>query len=189
MSQDTAPEGAGALVDRGGGGDVPDDEFAGFGDGEDGPDAEALAELAAVEAAERAAEAARAAEYLQLRREADEAHRALEDERAATREAVRRYREAVLAAEPDLPAELVGGETLAEVEAALGTARATVARVRDRLARAGEAGAAAGTMSGAAGAAAGFPVGAPGRRAPSTAGLDGAGKIARGLRERAERGR
>ncbi len=60
----------------------------------------------------------------------EELHRA----HTARREAVHRYRAALLAQSPELPAELVTGETVEEVEAAVQRARELVARVRDRLA-------------------------------------------------------
>ena len=47
--------------------------------------------------------------------------------------AVARYRESLLAGSPEVPAEMVSGETVEEVEASLGKARAMVARVRERL--------------------------------------------------------
>ena len=44
-----------------------------------------------------------------------------------------KYREALLMATPELPAELVAGESIEEVEASLAQARLTVAQVRERL--------------------------------------------------------
>jgi hypothetical protein len=49
---------------------------------------------------------------------------------AAAREAVVKYREARLAASPDLPDELVGGTTIAEVDASLERARRIVEAIR-----------------------------------------------------------
>ncbi len=81
-------------------------------EGDDLPD-EALAELAAIEDDEPADEAAGAQTSEELSRlRAD-----LDAERAAHRAAVARYREAVLAAEPALPPELVTGDSLADVDA------------------------------------------------------------------------
>jgi hypothetical protein len=107
--------------------------------------------------------------------EADElatAQRALAVEREHTREALARYRDAVLAAEPDLPPELVRGDSLEELERSLVAARSAVAEIRTRLTEA------------SASVERGFPVGAPARGRASTAGLSAAEKIRRGLEER-----
>src|SRR3972149_1694543 len=53
------------------------------------------------------------------------------EERART--AAQRYREAVLAREPDLPAELVSGASVEEIDESVTRARQTVAQVRQRL--------------------------------------------------------
>ena len=47
--------------------------------------------------------------------------------------AVAAYRQAVVAADPSLPLELIAGSTVAEVDASVEQARAVVARVRDQL--------------------------------------------------------
>ena len=137
-------------------------------EGEDLPD-EALAELAAIEDGEPDAEATAehtSEEIASLRAD-------LDAERAARRAAVARYRDAVLAAEPALPPELVAGDSLAEVDTSVEAARRAVAQIRERLAtEADEA------------AARGFPVGAPGRREPSVEGMSAAEKIAFGLERR-----
>lgn len=132
---------------------------------DDVPD-EVRAELEAVAAAEDEMHAA-------LEDALSEAQRALEAQRDATRAAVGRYREALLAAEPDLPPDLVAGETLEEIDASVAAARQTVARIRER-------------MSAAPGASAsrGFPVGSPSRGAHSSRGLTSAEKIAAGLSDR-----
>lgn len=62
-----------------------------------------------------------------------ESGRELESLRAALAHAAARYRETALAAAPEIPADLVSGETLEEVDASLEAARRTVARVRDHL--------------------------------------------------------
>jgi chromosome segregation ATPase len=49
------------------------------------------------------------------------------------RDAVQRYRELVLEREPQLPAELVTGESVGELDAAVERARQTVAQVRQHL--------------------------------------------------------
>lgn len=131
-------------------------------------------ELAAVAEAEAEAEAAMAAE----RSEVDTLRRALTEQRQTARAAVERYRAAALAAEPALPPELVQGETLAEVEASLESARRAVAQVRERLAEEARAQADRRDVRG-------FPVGAPERSGTAEAGLTAMEKIARGLGERA----
>ncbi len=52
---------------------------------------------------------------------------------ARSREAAARYRDAVLARESDLPADLVSGETVAEIDESLAKARQTVAQVRQHI--------------------------------------------------------
>lgn len=52
---------------------------------------------------------------------------------SALDEAVAAYRRAVLAADPGLPPELVGGSSIAEIDGAVEVARATVAKVRERV--------------------------------------------------------
>ena len=103
------------------------------------PDEAALAELAAIEDAADAADGtppgvAAVAELARLRAELDDARGGLEAERAARRAAVARYREAVLAAEPALPPELVASDSLDEVDASAEAARRAVERIRERLA-------------------------------------------------------
>ncbi|MEZ4501741.1 MAG: hypothetical protein R3C39_03880 [Dehalococcoidia bacterium] len=135
-------------------------------DGEALPE-ETLDELAAVTEAEASA--------------LDEARTGLEAERAQTRAALGRYRAAVLAAEPELPPDLVVGETLEELEASLTAARAAVAGVRARLEAESEA-----VKSGEEPVRErGFPAGAPARGAASTVGMSAAEKIRTGLEQRA----
>src|SRR5688572_15983182 len=59
--------------------------------------------------------------------------RDLDEARAEHRQAVSRYRELVLSGSPDLPPELVSGDSIAAIDAAVQSARELVARVRDRL--------------------------------------------------------
>ncbi len=115
---------------------------------------EALDELAAVEEAE--------ADGI------EQARAALDAERQQTRAALDRYRDAVLAAEPALPAKLVHGDTLEELEASIVAAREVVAGVRERLASSER----------------GFPAGAPPRSACTTSGLTATEKIRAGLEGR-----
>jgi len=139
--------------------DVVDD------DGEE-PSAEALAELAAVSEAEAESNSAIESALEATRRE-------LEEQRRLALTAVARYREAALAAEPELPPELVAGQTVEEVDASLAAARRTVASIRQRLAEEAEP------------STRGFPAGAPARLGGSLEGLSAAEKIARGLEQRA----
>ena len=137
-------------------------------EGDDLPD-EALAELAAIEDEQPGDESAAADASEELTRlRAD-----LDAEREARRTAVARYREAVLAAEPSLPPELVAGESLAEVDASVEAARRAVAQIRERLAAEADQEATRG-----------FPVGSPGRLEPSVEGMSAAEKIALGLERR-----
>lgn len=135
-------------------------------------DEDVLDELAAVAEAEVTAEeaeqAVQAEQIAALERE-------MTAERERTQAAVARYREAVLAAEPDLPEELVSGASLKELEQSLAAARRAVATIRERL-----------TVEEQQGG--GFPVGAPARAAASTAGMTAAEKIAFGLEREARSG-
>ncbi len=81
--------------------------------------------------------------------------------------AAARYREAVLAHEPSLPADLVAGETVEDVDAAVERARQTVAQVRQRIEQ--EA------------ASQRVPAGAPVRSAPDLSDLSPSEKIRLGL--------
>jgi DNA repair exonuclease SbcCD ATPase subunit len=149
--------------------------------------AEAHAELEALRAtaADREARAAHLESELAALREELETARAegeaqaqelaSERERAATleaqvRHAAGRYRSLVLERSPELPDELVAGESVEEIEEALERARETVARVRGHLESQAQA--------------ARVPVGAPPRSTPDFSGLSATEKISRGLRER-----
>ncbi len=99
---------------------------------------------------------------------------ALDAERSATQAALPRFRAAVLAAEPELPPDLVNGDTLEELDESVAAARSAVARIRDRLQ--------AGDDDGPSGAS--FPVGAPARGGANHDVLTSQQKIATGLRER-----
>jgi len=136
------------------------DGFAEAGEGEE-PSPEALAELAALAEAE-----ASAASVMEVELEA--ARAALAAERSALREAVERYRGALLAGAPEVPAELVAGATLDEVDASFAAAREALARIRTEVALSLER--------------EGFPVGAPARDdLGSIEGMSAAEKIAYGL--------
>lgn len=96
-----------------------------------------------------------------------ESGREVESLRATLALAAAKYRETALAASPDIPAELVSGETIEEVDASLEAARRTVARVRDHLESQAEAER--------------VPAGAPERRGADLTRLSPADKIRLGL--------
>jgi chromosome segregation ATPase len=99
--------------------------------------------------------------------EAREAAAALSER---VRAGAQRYRELALQQMPELPEELVAGETIEEIDEALGRARETVSKVRGHLESQAQA--------------ARVPVGAPVRSEPDLSGLSAAEKIERGLRQR-----
>lgn len=84
--------------------------------------------------------------------------------RAQLAGAAQRYRELLLAGAPEVPAELVSGATIEEVDASFAAARGVVAEVRRRIEE----------QSGAEH----VPAGAPPRAAPDLSGLSPAEKIA-----------
>jgi len=152
---------------------------------------EALAEVERLQtiAADREARATHQEEQnAHLRRDLEEAHGALsttqeqaaahqervavlEGELSTAREQVReasaRYREALLSASPEVPADMVLGESVEEVEASLTAARQTVAQVRQHLESQAQAGR--------------VPAGAPPRQAPDLSALTPEEKIRMGL--------
>jgi outer membrane murein-binding lipoprotein Lpp len=87
---------------------------------------------------------------------------------ADARAAAHRYRELLMVSEPELPAELVFGETVSEVDEAAVRARQTVAQVRQHLETQAQA--------------LRVPTGAPARGAPDTSAMTPAEKIRSGLR-------
>jgi chromosome segregation ATPase len=87
---------------------------------------------------------------------------------ADARAAANRYRELLMSSEPDLPVELVFGETVSEVDEAAVRARQTVAQVRQHLETQAQA--------------LRVPTGAPARGAPDTSAMTPAEKIRLGLR-------
>ena len=114
--------------------------------------------------AEREAHAARTEEgSADLRRE-------LEQARAGRQAAVARFRDAALAAAPELPGDLVAGETVEEIERAIERARAVVAHVRGHDARTP-------TVPS-------VPAGSPTRRAPDTSSMSAVEKIRNGIAAR-----
>ena len=94
---------------------------------------------------------------------------ALDAGRAEAREAASRYRDSVLAREPELPADLVAGETVADIDAAIGRARQTVAQVRQHLEQQAQA--------------VRVPSGAPARGSPDASALSATEKIRLGLQQ------
>lgn len=87
------------------------------------------------------------------------------------RGSAQRFRELALEQSPELPAELVAGETVEEVEASLERARETVSKVRGHLESQAQAGR--------------VPVGAPARSGPDFSALSAEEKIKLGLQQRA----
>lgn len=163
---DDAFEDAAALLD-------PDTFDA---DGEPLPD-EVQAEIEALAAEGLAADEPpeeapiETARTLVLEQALEAAQRELARQRDLACAAVARYREAVLAAEPDLPPEMVRGESIEDVDASIVAARTMVARVRERVEarRPSERG---------------FPAGAPARESSALGRLTARQKIAAGLQER-----
>ena len=94
-----------------------------------------------------------------------------QDLTAQLKSAADRYREMALEQAPELPAELVTGTTVAEVDEALQRARETVSKVRGHLESQAQAGK--------------IPVGAPPRSEPDLSGLSTEEKISYGLQQRA----
>jgi hypothetical protein len=86
-----------------------------------------------------------------------------------SREATARYRDSSLAREPHLPADLVTGETVQEIDEALERARQTVAQVRQHLEQQAQA--------------VRVPAGAPARGSPDLSSLSAAEKIRLGVQQ------
>ncbi len=108
-------------------------------------------------------------EEIELARSESEARE--QDLTAQLQSAADRYRELALEQTPELPAELVSGATVAEVDEALQRARETVSKVRGHLESQAQAGK--------------VPVGAPPRSEPDLSGLSTEEKISYGLQQRA----
>ena len=131
-------------------------------------DAEAQAMRAQLQAARGEAEAARS----QLSTQEEESRRlreALDRAEMESREALSRYRDAALEREPQLPADMVSGGSVSELDAAIERARQTVAQVRQHLEQQAQA--------------ARVPAGAPARGGPDTSELSESEKIRLGLAE------
>ena len=131
-------------------------------------DAEAKAASVESEVAElrRQLEALRS-EQTKREAESETLRIALDEATTAARVGAERYREVVLTAAPELPAELVGGETIAAVDESLSRAPQTVAQVRQHLEQQAQAQR--------------VPAGAPIRAAPDLSDLSATEKIRLGL--------
>jgi chromosome segregation ATPase len=101
--------------------------------------------------------------------ELEDLRAAVGEAQAATREAVQRVRQSVLDREPDLPQDLVAGETVAELDEAVARARQTVAQVRQHLEQQAQS--------------VRVPAGAPVRGAPDVSALTAGEKIRAGLKQ------
>ncbi len=91
----------------------------------------------------------------------------VEEQRQALTAAGQRYRELLLASNPEVPADLVRGESIEEVEASLEAARRTVLEVRSHLESEAQAGR--------------VPAGSPVRSGPDLSALSPQEKIRMGL--------
>ena len=114
---------------------------------------------------------------LSAAREAHQGELSVANERSAALEervrgAALRYRELVLRQSPELPEELVAGESIEEIEEALTRARETVAKVRGHIESEAQAGR--------------VPVGAPARSGPDLSKLSADEKIRLGLEQRGQ---
>ncbi len=107
-------------------------------------------------------------EELELARNESETRE--QDLAAQLRTAAERYRELALEQTPELPAELVSGATVDEIDESLERARETVSKVRGHLESRAQAGR--------------VPVGAPPRSEPDLSGLSTEEKITYGLQQR-----
>ena len=94
----------------------------------------------------------------------------VESLQAQVRSSAERYREAALQQSPELPAELVTGDTVEEVDQAIQRARETVSKVRGHLESQAQAGR--------------VPVGAPPRSGPDFSAMSAEEKIHLGLQQR-----
>lgn len=110
------------------------------------------------------------AESRRLREERDQLGGKLAGVQAQAQEALARYREKLLTSAPEVPPELVKGDTVVEVEASLAAAQDLVERVRRQLL--------------AQSAAQRVPSGVPTRRGLDLSTLSPAEKIALGLKDR-----
>ena len=138
--------------------------------------ARAEAERLAEELADREARAQELAAGMEsLRRDLEAARQDVVQARTAaaeeSRQLAERYRAALVQAAPDVPPDLIQGESVEELDRALAAAREIVARVREQVQTQ---------------AAARIPTGSPVRGAPDLGGLSPAEKIRMGIAEKSD---
>ena len=121
-----------------------------------------VAELRRQVAAREESMAAQTVELEDLRSAASESE-------SRAREAVQRLRQSVLEREPELPQELIVGDTVTDLDAAVARARQTVAQVRQHLEQQAQ------TQR--------VPAGAPVRGGPDVSAMTAGEKIRAGLRQ------
>jgi len=109
-------------------------------------------------------------ELAALREEIAAARSEAEELRAGLRSAAEKYRQAVLATRTEVPPDLVGGETVEEVDRQLEAALSMVAQLKSHLDSQAQAQR--------------VPTGAPARRAPDLAALSPTEKISHGLAQK-----
>ena len=114
--------------------------------------------------------ASRDAELATLRDNLSAASSEAEELRGGLRSAAEKYRQAVLASRAEVPPDLVGGETVEEVDRQLEAALRMVSQLKSHLESQAQAQR--------------VPTGAPARRAPDTAALTPTEKISHGLAQR-----
>jgi DNA repair exonuclease SbcCD ATPase subunit len=114
--------------------------------------------------------ASRDAELVGLRDSLSTARSEAEELRGSLRSAAEKYRQAVLASRAEVPPDLVGGETVEEVDRQLEAALRMVAQLKSHLESQAQAQR--------------VPAGAPSRRAPDTTALTPTEKISYGLAQR-----
>jgi hypothetical protein len=111
----------------------------------------------------------------ELEKGLSEAQDRLEKVQAELGEAVGRYQSLVIAANPDIPSELISGATIAEIEASLQKARGLVEKIRESILKTGRADVARKTP---------IPAGAPARTSPDVSDLSPREKIKFGITQR-----
>jgi predicted nuclease with TOPRIM domain len=114
--------------------------------------------------------ASRDEELATLRDDLSAARSEAEELRAGLRSAAEKYRQAVLASQAEVPPDLVGGETVEEVDRQLEAAMRMVAQLKTHLESQVQAQR--------------VPTGAPARRAPDLAALSPTEKISYGLTQK-----
>ncbi len=136
--------------------------------------ADALAQIDSLQTAVADAEArasTNAERVASLQGELEAAHSESEQLGASLRESAIKYREARLAAAPHIPADLVRGEALEEIDEQLASAERVVSEMREQIEKEQRQESPP------------VPVGAPVRRAPDFSGLPATEKIKLGLEQ------